>query len=81
MSGKRKLTDAEREFIVDAVTRRREIERRLSMFPTNAALAVEFEVSERWIASLVRKGARVRVKVSRGTENNADTSLRENNPE
>lgn len=79
MSGRRKLSDAAREFIIDSVTRRREIERRLSMFPTNAELAVEFEVSERWIASLVQKGARV--KVSRETKNNADTSLRVNNPE
>lgn len=81
MSGRRKLSDAAREFIIDSVTRRREIERRLSMFPTNAELAVEFEVSERWIASLVRKGARVRVNFSCGTKNNADTSLRVNDPE
>lgn len=73
MSGKRKLTDAEREFIIDSVTRRREIERRLSMFPTNAALADEFEVSERWIVELVRK--KVQIIVSR------ETSLRGNNPE
>ena len=79
MSGRRKLSDAAREFIVDSVTRRREIERRLSMFPTNAELAQEFDVSERWIASLVRRKARV--IVSRETKNNADTSLRVNNPE
>lgn len=79
MSGRRKLSDAERDFIIDSVVRRREVERRLSMFPTNAALAHEFDVSERWIASLVRKGARV--KVSRETKNNTDTSLRVNNPE
>lgn len=75
MSGKRKLTDAEREFIIDSVSRRREIERRLSMFPTNAALASEFEVSERWIVEIVRKKVTVSVSVSR------ETSLRGNNPE
>lgn len=71
MSGKRKLSQAAREFIIDSVTRRREIERRLSMFPTNAALATEFEVSERWIVELVRKKAPVTVS--------RETSLRGNN--
>jgi hypothetical protein len=71
MSGRRKLSQAAREFIIDSVARRRELERRLSMFPTNAQLADEFEVSERWIAELVRK--KVRITVSR------ETSLRRNN--
>jgi hypothetical protein len=79
VSGRRKLSDAAREFIIDSVTRRRELERKLSMYPTNAELADEFEVSERWIACLVQNGARA--KVSRETKNNADTSLRVNNPE
>lgn len=81
MSGKRKLTDAERDFIIDSVSRRREVERRLRMFPTNAELASEFGVSERRITFLVRKGAKTRVSVSRGTEKDAHASLRGNNPE
>jgi hypothetical protein len=79
MSGKRKLSQAAREFIIDSVARRRELERQLSMYPTNAVLADELGVSERWIAQLVRKSAHV--KVSRETKNNADASLRVNNPE
>jgi DNA-directed RNA polymerase specialized sigma subunit len=79
MSGRRKLSQAGVEWVVDVVTRRRELERRLSMFPTNAVIAEELGVSERWIAELVRK--RARVKVSRETENSADTSLRVNNLE
>lgn len=79
MSARRKVSQAGIEWVVDVVTRRREIERRLSMYPTNAAIADELGVSERWIAQLVRRHARV--KVSRETENSADTSLRVNNPE
>lgn len=61
MSGRRKLSDAAIEFIVDAVTRRRELERKLRMYPTNKVLANELGVSERWIIAIVRKHARVRV--------------------
>jgi len=54
------------------VTRRRELERALSMLPTNKVLADELGVSERWIIAIVRKHARV--EVSRGTENSSHTS-------
>jgi len=79
MSGKRKVSEAGIEWVIDVVTRRRELERRLSMFPTNAVIADELGVSERWIAEIVRK--RARVNVSHQTKNNVDTSLRVNNPE
>lgn len=79
MSGRRKISDAGIEWIIDIVTRRRELERKLSLYPTNAVIADELGVTERRIAEIVRR--RVRVKVSRETKNNADASLRVNNPE
>jgi len=72
MSGRRKLSNAGREFIIHSVTRRRELERALSMLPTNKVLADELGVSERWIIAIVRKHARI--EVSRGTENSSHTS-------
>lgn len=72
MSGRRKVSDAGIEWIVDMVTRREEIERKLSLYPTNKILADELGVTERWITEIVRK--HVRVKVSRGTENSSDSS-------
>lgn len=79
MSGKRKVSQAGIEWIVDIVTRRSDLERKLSMFPTNKVIADELGVSERWIVELVRKHVRVKI-APRGTENNADTSSRRNNP-
>jgi hypothetical protein len=78
VSGKRKVSDAGIEWIIDIVARRRELERKLSMFPTNKGLAEELGVTERWILAIVRKHARV--GVSRGAKKDADTSSHLNNP-
>ena len=71
MSGRRKLSDAGIDWLVDIVKRRRELERKLSLLPTNAELAAELDVSERWIAAVIRKKIRRKVFVV--------TSLRVNN--
>ena len=72
MTARRKVSDAGIEWIVDIVSRRRELERALSMFPTNKVLAEELGVTERWISAIVRKHARV--NVSCGTKNDSHSS-------
>lgn len=72
MSGRRKITDAGIEWLVNIVTRRRELERQLRLLPTNAEIAAELEVSERRIAEVIRKRLARKPFVV--------TSLRVNNP-